>query len=674
MSKQEEVILDDLPKPGEPLTPAIAEENRVLLEEDLLDRKQRMAAKLTPRQERRLRRRYKTLWKKLNEAEYNVLIQQRWNLHNRYEKMKHDWSTARADKKPRRHITAAAKEVAAVGREVNAEIAKIQPLADEFEDVRRRLADHDAAVRWEREDAENHKVFMREARTWEQQIKATFRRSARLHHKGEDRNKKTFIKIPQIQRTIFKEDRVYYQIKTTGQNPFLRLIGRWRDYLPYNVDIRDLSCDETLENLSAACDRVVKVERGKRGQNFFYVISRPDSPDGIPKRVLYSKVLQWYPTKDHAKTPWAAGVTDNRVVEWYNFEDSPHLLIIGTTQSGKSNHVNQMISTLVTMNSPDEVRALLIDNKGGIEFTHWQGIQHAIRPIIKTVSEVLPALHFLRGVMEARMIIWEKLKTKSLYEYNSKVKPEDKLPRIIVFIDEMATLLGLGDLSKEIQQQLGVIASQARVVGIHLVVCTQHMSVDVLPGWALTNLNMRISGKLPGIHASINMLGTMSAANLPNIAGRMVFSHGRFEVIAQSPYISNEEIARAVKISQEYGAPDNTEFEAPEKLIPREKFPRHDMLDIVINRLALKLSPTRIHDIVGNDVAPLRKIKLMVEDVIEEEQRNGQIEHDGNSYRIKKEGKSHLLIPIERAIEPEMPESDDEESASHRSIELATIE
>jgi hypothetical protein len=462
-----------------------------------------------------------------------------------------------------------------------------------------------------------------------------------LHHKIEDSNGNYFCHTPHIEHTIFKNDRVLYLIQTTGQNIFERLRGRWHSELPYNVDIRDLTCDETLENLSAACNRVVSVVRSKRGTNLFYAINRLDSPDGIPSKVLYSKIIQWYPTSDHTKTPWAAGVTEDRKATWFNFEDIPHILIAGSTKSGKSNHINAMIATMVTMNTPRELRLLLIDNKGGIEFTHWQGIKHALRPMIKNVGEVLPALQFARSLMERRLERFESIRAKNLMSFNSKVNDDQRLPRIVIIIDEMATLLGLGDLTTAIQNELRVLTSQGRAVGVHIIVCTQHSSADVLPGWVKTNLSMRIAGKMPSHHASMTIIDSATAATLADYPGRMVFALGRNEVIAQSPYISDEEIARSVTISMGFASGDDKEFyENPAEPV-KEKFSQYDLIALALSDFEGKLTPIRMHDKLGNEIVTLRKLRVMVDQVID----RGGVVHDGLKYKLRKDRKSYILIP-----------------------------
>jgi hypothetical protein len=642
-----EIVVDDLPRPGEPLTPDIHPDNRALIESELAYRADRLRAKLTQREHRRALRRYRRLWRRLRRARYNALTIKRWEIVQACKATNDQQVFLRLKKR---------------GRQTHKRIKRLQPLLKEMREIKTRIDAHDIAVAWEREDRENRMAFRREAYTWEAQIKAAFRQSARLHHKYDDANGNQVIRIPEIEQIIFKDDRVLYQVRTTAQGLIERLTKKWHSALPYDVDIHDLTCAETIENLSAACNRIVTVERSKRGTNLFYSIARLDSPDGIPSRVMYQKVIDWYPVEDHAKTPWAAGVTTDRKAKFYDFETQPHILIAGSTQSGKSNHINQMIATLVTMNSPAELRLLLIDLKGGVEFTHWSGIHHALRPIVKEVDDVLPALEYIHGVMMKRMKAFEAIKAKNLSAFNGKVDPSERIPRIITIIDEVAEILGYRETTDAINALLRSIASLGRAAGIHLIMCTQDSRVDVIPGWTKTNLTLRIAGKMPSHAASVTILDTITAATLPALPGRMVFSVGRDETIAQSPYISDAEIAKAVSISRSYPKPvqvedaDIDDALAPEE--PREKFTRDDLLEIVVDRLELKLSPSRIHEIVTNDVASLRKVRAMRDEIVDRK----EIEYRGVRYVVRPDRNSHMLVALADHTEPEIEHDTDDDT------------
>lgn len=669
-----EIGLEDIPAPGEPLIPKIHEINQKLLDEEMAERARRAQSKLTRRQIRHMNRRYQSLRSMLIKARWNDLVSAHWQAAQACTRLAHEikgttGSKWRALMMQRMAAITERKRVAAL-------MASIQPIADEFESIKRRFKSHEEVIAWERQDTEDKAQFRRESRTWQAQLEAGFRQTPRLHHAGEDSKGRRFIKIPKIDNVIFKDDRVYYHIATSTQGLLGRLLGRWFPLLPYGVDVPDLASDVTLENLSAVCGRVVTVFRA--GTNFFYCISRLDSPDGLPKRVLYSKLIEWYPRHDHVKTPWIMGASEDRKVKFADFETHPHILLAGSTQGGKSNHLNQMIATFATMNSPSELGLLLIDLKGGIEFVHWEGLKHQIRPMVKTQGEVLEALQFMHAIMDRRLVMFKSVMAKNLESFNDKVK--DKLPRLIVIVDEMATLIGLGDLTTAIHTELRVLSAQGRAVGIHLVLCTQHSSVEMIPGWVKTNMGIRGSAPMPSDVASRIILDTGTAATLPKIPGRLVFSLGREEVIVQSPYISDSEIARAVEISRSFPDPDRTEFDLSTKAPitpPKEKFSRNELYEIVLTKLEGKISASNIFEEIGgkeNDVITLRQLRSMVSGVIEIGLEKG-IDYGGHHYRLRKvQGRGNYSMELSKPQSEPRSDLDTQEMKALASLERSQPE
>jgi DNA segregation ATPase FtsK/SpoIIIE-like protein len=184
----------------------------------------------------------------------------------------------------------------------------------------------------------------------------------------------------------------------------------------------------------------------------------------------------------------------------------------------------------------------------------------------------------------------------------------------------------------------------------------------VLPGWVKTNMNMRIASKMPSHTASQVILDTISAALLPVVSGRMVFSVGRSELIAQSPYISDDEIARAVSLSQRYPAPQSIEFDPQADEQPAaadmqytqdsQEFNREQLLDIALG-LGGKLSRTHIKNKIGTDIITEGKLREMIESIIEEATAAGKIvTHRGTQYRLKRDKRLYLLVAIGKSEQP----------------------
>ena len=170
----------------------------------------------------------------------------------------------------------------------------------------------------------------------------------------------------------------------------------------------------------------------------------------------------------------------------------PHLLIAGTTGSGKSVGINAMILSLLYKNSPDQLRLLMIDPKM-LEFSIYNDIPHLLTPVITKPKQAIVALNNMVLEMERRYSLMSENRTKNIENYNEKVKKEggENFPYIVVIIDELADLMMTS--GKDVEHSIARLAQMARASGIHLVVATQRPSVDVVTGLIKANLPSRIS-------------------------------------------------------------------------------------------------------------------------------------------------------------------------------------
>ena len=170
----------------------------------------------------------------------------------------------------------------------------------------------------------------------------------------------------------------------------------------------------------------------------------------------------------------------------------PHLLIAGTTGSGKSVGINSMILSLLYKNSPDQLRLLMIDPKM-LEFSIYNEIPHLLTPVITKPKQAIVALNNMVLEMERRYELMSQTKTKNIENYNEKVTKEggEHFPYIVVIIDELADLMMTS--GKDVEHSIARLAQMARASGIHLIVATQRPSVDVVTGLIKANLPSRIS-------------------------------------------------------------------------------------------------------------------------------------------------------------------------------------
>lgn len=628
----------EFPKAGAPLETEIHPRNQALIDAEVTRRLELVRTKLSRWQLWRFQREYDHLHRKLNRAGYNRIVQARSEIIEQLHALHILWQ-----EQPTRALKIQVQALRQEKRIADQHLRQLQPTFQRFNDVRLRLENHQKALQIQKEDKENRTAFFKEAAVWEGQILAVFRQSPRLHHITRNSQGRDITRIPKIDHILLKPDKVYFRIKTVRQGLVDRLTGVWHSALPYGVDVKALTSDETVANLSAACGRVVTVERSPRSQNIFYVISRLDAADGIPKMVRMSQVTDHYPMERHKSTVWAAGMGEDRKIVHFDFEQYPNALVAGAAGGGKSTLINGVLCQLITMNSPEELRLILIDNKGGVELSHFEDIPHLLTQPIITTDDVLPALELIREIINQRYALFLGIKAKKLVDYNRKVK--NPVPRIIVVIDELATLLGLGDTTAQIHAQLMKISSLGRAAGVHLIVATQHPSVDVLPGWIKTNLTLRIASRMPNHTASQIVVDSITAAHLPEVPGRMVFRRGGFELTLQTPYADDATIAQSVEIARQYPAPEwqlngGDKPALIEAAAPVFGFDEYVRMAITLDG---SLSWRKIYDAGAKNFVTQSECKHLAQQVLGTIREKAIVQIDGVSYTTDKSNRGYQL-------------------------------
>ncbi len=169
----------------------------------------------------------------------------------------------------------------------------------------------------------------------------------------------------------------------------------------------------------------------------------------------------------------------------------PHLLIAGQTGSGKSVGINGFILSLLYKNAPDTLRMIMVDPKR-VELGVYNGIPHLLTPVINDPEKALNALKWCVAEMLRRYDTFQVARARNLGEFNEKATRKDKMPHIVIVIDELADLMMSGN-KKEVENTIARIAQMARAVGMHLIVATQRPSVDVITGLIKANIPSRIA-------------------------------------------------------------------------------------------------------------------------------------------------------------------------------------
>ncbi|EAI2900142.1 cell division protein FtsK [Campylobacter upsaliensis] len=230
----------------------------------------------------------------------------------------------------------------------------------------------------------------------------------------------------------------------------------------------------------------------------------------------------------------------------------PHLLIAGTTGSGKSVGINAMLLSLLYRNSPKTLRLMMIDPKM-LEFSIYNDIPHLLTPVITDPKKAVNALSNMVAEMERRYRLMAEAKTKNIENYNEKVRlsgEAEELPFIVVIIDELADLMMTA--GKDVEFYIGRLAQMARASGIHLIVATQRPSVDVVTGLIKANLPSRISYKVGQKIDSKVILDAMGAESLLGRGDCLFTPPGTSNIVRlHAPFASEFEIEKIVDFLKE---------------------------------------------------------------------------------------------------------------------------
>ncbi len=331
--------------------------------------------------------------------------------------------------------------------------------------------------------------------------------------------------------------------------------------------------DDLALGLSAKSVRIVAPIPGK---NVIGIeISNPQREWVYLKEILASSLFQ----KAASPLTIALGkdISGNPVIT--DLRKMPHLLIAGSTGSGKSIFLHSVILSLIYKSPPEKIRFLMIDPKR-IELSVYEDIPYLMHPVVLEPKTATKALKWLVNEMERRYALFEEVGARNLDSYNEKF--EEKLPYIVMIIDELADLMVVS--SKEVETYLARLAQMARAAGIHLLVATQRPSVDVITGLIKVNFPARISFQVTSKADSRTILDTQGAERLLG-AGDMLFmppGSSHLERI-HAPYVSEQEVKKIVEYLRACGKPeylvDLTEFEEEEEeIIPGESGDQEDEL------------------------------------------------------------------------------------------------
>ena len=256
-------------------------------------------------------------------------------------------------------------------------------------------------------------------------------------------------------------------------------------------------------------------------------------------------------SKKEIKLPIALGKSISGTPIVSDLSSMPHLLIAGTTGSGKSVCINTIILSLLYKYTPEKCNLILIDPKM-LELSAYEGIPHLLCPVITEAKKATAALGWAVKEMESRYKLMTSVGVKNIDGYNSKHKKH--MPYIVVVVDEMSDLMLVA--GKEIENYIQRLSQMARAAGIHIIMATQRPSVDVITGTIKANFPTRISFQVSSKIDSRTILGEQGAEQLLGKGDMLFMSSANRIIRIHAPYVSESEIERVNSFLRSQGKPD----------------------------------------------------------------------------------------------------------------------
>lgn len=244
------------------------------------------------------------------------------------------------------------------------------------------------------------------------------------------------------------------------------------------------------------------------------------------------------------RLPFALGKTTDGNPVFGDMAALPHLLVAGSTGSGKSVFVNALIMSLLYRLSPQELRLILVDPKM-LELNAFEGLPHLVTNVITNNQVAFNALNWAVIEMDRRYRLMADTGSKNIDSYNSKARGANKLPYIVIIVDELADLMMSG--GEEVEVAITRLAQKARAAGIHLVLATQRPSTEIITGLIKANIPSRLSFKVPSSIDSRTILDTSGAEELIGRGDSLMVQPAIPMRRLHGCFVTEEELARVVK-------------------------------------------------------------------------------------------------------------------------------
>ena len=333
---------------------------------------------------------------------------------------------------------------------------------------------------------------------------------------------------------VFRDFNIEVQVMTVKLGPVVTL---------YEILPSAGTKINTIINLAGDISRSMGVGAVRIAQIYGTQYLGVEIPNKYRENVTIKELLSdsSFKNTDH-KIPICIGKDISGNIEVIDLSKAPHLLVAGTTGSGKSVFINTLLASILYKFSPKELRLILIDPKM-LELSVYNDIAHLLTPVVTEPKKAIIALKWVCKEMERRYSLMNEESTRSLEGYNQKAL--EKLPFIVVFIDEMADLMMTA--GKEVEHYVQRLAQMARACGIHLVMATQRPSVDIITGSIKANFPSRVSFQVASKYDSRTVLGEIGAEQLLGNGDMLMSKNGANLIRYQSAFISDNEVNKLIK-------------------------------------------------------------------------------------------------------------------------------
>lgn len=528
-----------------------------------------------------------------------------------------------------------------------------------YQDLKQKLTSHYAGVEDQRKTEILRKSMAEEANIVMDQIRSTLARLGFAH--TYTKGKKTLTDYVKFDYVVATPDQLQLKILASKRG----LWGGSVDMLPQGVYVTDILKPRVMDELSTALEREVWSPHTSEDKitlinGAWVIVERLGLVEGIPKNVTYDQLMARYDTADHGKIPIPAGLKRGRRVNWVHL-DSPsgiHLMFTGISGSGKSNAMRANISAVIEKQDPIDVNFVFIDLKKQGDFREFEHAPHCIshegKGVLTDINQVVSVLQRVQAEMHMRQNTIGKI-ANNLIDYNKRVSPDHRMPRIIIVFDEYANtrrsrFSEQADIIDDICIEIGQVG---RASGISLWLGIQQPRRDNMPSALRDNITTQFVGHQNNVGAGMSATGNRDSLKLEDIPGRMSASVGWKTDKVQMPFISEDIVKRAVQIARDKFGDDN-----PYNLVASEDVDKvHKTTDeeIVIR--------TAFESFAGNlKIRPIweelnGQISLnKVTDIVREIASNETIEYLGEDYTIEKQsGNYYAFVPVTNEVEQNIP-------------------